>query len=499
MKKEAGILLALGASAVVIIFVTVMTILAGNENAKPKKKKPITPTVAAVQQIKRSEGEVGIIKYVDLEGETIRLYTTGEEAEKTIAYRTGADIKDKYGTMTYAAALRFGDVVRYEADAGGNLLWLQKSSSHWELHGIEEFTIGGGVLTVNGVNYKITDRTIAYCENEPIDIGEVKEIDRINLCGIGSDVLSICVVKGHGSIRLIHTEQFQGAKVSFGDESHTLEGEPSYLVREGDYKVVVTGEKDAALVELTVKRNVQQVVDLYEYGGKPVQNATVRFHVTPYSTKLKVDGETVDYYEKDLILAYGEHTLEASLDGYHSFKGKAMISKDYQSFSIDLTENGASSYPGGQRPDGDGQGGDDPGGDSQGGDNPGGDSRGGDNPGGDDPGGDNQGGDNPGGKEPAGQTDDQTRDVFWISDALVETMDYEQVAGQYTYIREPENAEIKIEGISIGKTPLRFGKLLGTYTITLEKDGKTEDFTVTVEDDGKDKIWELAFAEESEE
>lgn len=488
MKKETGIVLALGASAVVIIFVTVMTILAGNENAKPKKKKTPTPTASVTQSVKRSEGEVGIVKYVDLEGESIRLYTTGEEAEKTITYRTGADIKDKYGTMTYAASLRFGDIVRYEADAGGHLLWLQKSSSHWELHGIEDFTIQGGILTVNGVNYKITDRTIAYCENEPIDLGEVKEIDRINLCGIGSDVLSICVVKGHGSIRLIHTEQFQGAKVSFGDESHTLEGEPSYLVREGSYKVVVTGEKDAALVELTVGRNVQQVIDLYEYGGKPVQNSTVRFHVTPYSAKLKIDGETVDYYEKDLILAYGEHTLEASLDGYHSFKGKALISKDYQSFSIDLTENSASSHSGG----------DNPGGDGPGGDNPGGDDPGGDNPGGDNPGGDNPGGDNPGGKEPAGQTDGQLRDVFWISDALVETMDYEQVAGQYTYIREPENAEVKIEGIGIGKTPLRFGKLLGTYTITLEKDGQTKDFTVTVEDDGKDKVWELILSEDSD-
>jgi len=277
--------------------------------------------------------------------------------------------------------------------------------------------------------------------------------------------LTVCVMKGHGSIKLVNTTEFQEAKVTFGDESHILAGEPSYLVREGTYTVAVNGEKHAASVEVTVARNEQLVIDLYEYGGAPAKTAQVRFKVTPFSSILKIDGERVDYYEQDLVLEYGEHKVEAELGGYVTYKGYLNIKKPYHTFQIDLPER-----PADDPAEGDGEG-------TNTGDGSGAQS-----------GEQNHDG--------AGQTGDTTGDGT-LGGTGEETTERRFVpigeAGGYeyddefrTFLLEPAGAVVLIDGISLGKAPVEFEKILGTYTVTLKKNGKEKSYTVTVDEDSFD-------------
>ena len=39
-----------------------------------------------------------------------------------------------------------------------------------------------------------------------------------------------------------------------------------------------------------------------------------------------------------------------------------------------------------------------------------------------------------------------------------------------------------IDGVSLGAAPVEFEKILGTYTITLKKNGKEKEYTVTVDE-----------------
>ena len=481
MKSEKRVLFLLAASALVILVVTVLTLFSGKEEPAGTKKPGKKPTGAApVESVTAEYNKLLMVKSVDTESGVIVLYDLEEGGEVSLTYGLAADIRSKYGSLTYAASLKYGDIVRAEYDAEGNLAKMQLSGEHWELHGVEEFTISEGMLGVNGTNYKITDATVAYFGGEKIAIGEVRDIDRVGLCGKDSEILSIEVIKGHGSIKLVNCTEFQGAKVTFKDESHILEGEPTYLVREGKYTVSVIGEKNAAAAEVTVARNEQVVIDLYEYGGAPVKSAEVRFKITPFSAILKIDGEQVDYYEQDLVLEYGEHKIEAELGGYMTYKAYLNITKPYHTFQIDLPERTVVTE---DPEDGDGsEGGEDSA------DNTGETTE---NPGDGDGTGDDDTTENPGldDGDDNGTGEDFSEDRRFVPIGEAGGYDYDE--NYSTFLLEPKGAIVLIDGISLGTAPVEFEKILGTYTITLRKGGKEKEYTVTVEDDGEDVYWKF--------
>ena len=459
MKSEKRVLFLLAASAAVILLVTVLTLFSEKEEPAGTKRPLPKPTgTTPAEEITAEHNRLMMVKSVDTGESTIVLYDLEAGGEVTLSYGVAADIRSKYGSLTYAASLQFGDIVRTEYDGEGRLVRMQLSSEHWELHGVDEFSVTDSMLTVNGSNYKLTENTVAYCEGEKIATGEVREMDRVELCGIGTEIVTIHVVKGHGSIKLVNCSEFQGAKITFGEESHTLDGEPSYLVREGKYAVSVTGEKKAAAAEVTVARNEQVVIDLHEYGGAPAKTAEVRFKISPFSTVLKIDGEQADYYEKDLILEYGEHKIEAELGGYITYKGYLTISRPYHTFRIDLQErtvSGEESSGGSVENSGIETGKDtDPG---QSGDGSGNGAAG------------TEGGD--------GETVTEDRRYVPIGEAG----GYEYDKEFRTFLLEPAGAVVLIDGISLGTAPVEFEKILGTYTITLRKNGKEKEYTVTVD------------------
>lgn len=475
MKSEKRVLFLLAASAVVILLVTVLTLFSGKDEPVNKTRPSVTTTSGVKEEVTAEHNRLMMVKSVDTEGSTITLFDLENGDETTLSYDVAADIRTKFGSLTYAASLAFGDIVRAEYNKDKVLVRMRLSDEHWELRGVEDFTISDSMLTLNGENYKITEHTIAYCEGARIDIGEVKDMDRVALCGVDSELLTVCIMKGHGSIKLINTTEFQDAKVTFGDESHTLTGEPSYLVREGTYTVAVNGEKQEASVEVTVARNEQMVIDLYEYGGAPVETAQVRFKVTPFSSILRIDGERVEYYEQDLVLEYGEHKVEAELGGYVTYKGYLTIKKPYHTFQIDLPErpvtdpeegDGEVTNPG----EGDGSG-------TQSGE-PDGDGTG-------------QTGDNTGDGASEG-TGEETTERRFVPIGEAGGYDYDEEFR--TFLLEPAGAVVLIDGISLGKAPVEFEKILGTYTITLKKDGKEKSYTVTVEEDSfeGDVYWKFS-------
>ncbi len=485
MKSEKRVLFLLAASAVVILLVTVLTLFSGKEEPagtkKPGKDPRVTAGAKVTGGITAEHNKLMMVKSVDTAESTITLYDLEDGGEVTLSYDVAADIRSKYGSLTYAASLSYGQIVRAEYNGEGNLVKMQLSGEHWELHGVEEFTVTDSTLTVNNTTYKLTEETVAYCEGERIALGEVRDIDRVELCGLESEILTLRVVKGHGSIKLVNCTEFQGAKVTIKDESHTLEGEPTYLVREGNYTVSVVGEKNAAAAEVTVARNEQVVIDLYEYGGAPVETAAVRFKVTPFSAVLTIDGERVDYYEQDLTLEYGEHEVVAELGGYVTYKGILTISRPYHTFQIDLPERPAGTDDGSEdntgdddsegddsQDEGDGTESGDDGTEDDTGEKPGGNTSG-----------DGENTDN-GTGESGEDTEDDTADRRYVPIGAAGGYEYDKEYS--TFLLEPAGAIVLIDGISLGTAPVEFEKILGTYTITLRKDGKEKEYTVTVDE-----------------
>lgn len=492
MKSEKRVLLLLAASAAVIILVTVLTLFSGKEEPTGTKNPVVRPTGTVPTGVIRGEyNKLMMVKAVDTEAGTITLYDLEDGGEAVLTYGVAADIRTKYGSLTYAASLKHGELVRAEYDAQSALVRMKKSDEHWELHGVDEFSVTETMLSVNGVNYKLTERTVAYAEGARIALGEVKSMDRVNLWGVGSELVGIEVTKGHGSVKLINCDAFAGAEVTIGDAKYTLEEGASYLVREGSYNIFVKGDKNAVAVEVQVKRNEQKVIDLYEYGGAPAQTAQMRFKINPFSAELRIDGELTEYYEQDLTVSYGEHEIEVSLGGYKTYKGTLVVNRPYQTIQINLSENPATVPDDGSGDTDNPETGNDGDTEEQP-ENPGQTGEGdkedpeGNNPEGNDPGSDG-GEDDPIEPDDGGDTDVSERRYVPIGAAG----GYEYDPDRSTFILVPEGAVVLIDGISLGAAPVEFEKLLGTYTVTLRKDGKEKEYTVTVGDDGEDVYWKF--------
>ena len=153
MKSEKRVLFLLAASATVILLVTVLTLFSG-EDKPAKKTKPLKkPTQAvAAEEIKAEYNKLLFVKSVDTEAGTITLFDLEEGGEVVLTYGLAADIRSRYGDLTYAASLKFGDIVRAEYNPDGALVRMQRSSEHWEFHDVEVFSISDSMLSVNGAN-----------------------------------------------------------------------------------------------------------------------------------------------------------------------------------------------------------------------------------------------------------------------------------------------------------------------------------------------------------
>jgi len=189
MKSEKRVLFLLAASAAGILLVTVLMLFSRKDEPVNEKRPSVRPTKAvSKEEVTAEHNRLMMIKSVDTEESTITLYDLESGDETTLSYDVAADIRTKFGSLTYAASLVFGEIVRAEYNKDRELVRMRLSDEHWELQGVEDFTISDSMLTLNGVNYKITEHTVAYCEGARIDIGEVKDMDRVALCGVESEL-----------------------------------------------------------------------------------------------------------------------------------------------------------------------------------------------------------------------------------------------------------------------------------------------------------------------
>ena len=111
--------------------------------------------------------------------------------------------------------------------------------------------------------------------------------------------------------------------------------------------------------------------------------------------------------------------------------------------------------------------------------NPGGDGNGSTETSGDDASGDGNG-ENAGEGSSSGSDNDEPADRRYVPIGKAGGYEYDKEFS--TFLLEPAGAIVLIDGVSLGAAPVEFEKILGTYTITLKKNGKEKEYTVTVDE-----------------
>ena len=494
-KSHSGVIAVMVTFILLILFSTVFLFL---PEEKPKKKQSpstvtITPT-GVITPVQAETETLAVVLEVDTEVKMITVYDVENEETKRLVYTGATSFYDGYGIQLAASQLKPGDMYRFyintkeewisNAYEGVDRREKPQNTKVWEKTGVDYMTITEGKISFRGQNYRYYDGICIMSNGKQITLEDIEPtVDIVTVRGVGQVIYEIVVTKGHGYITLANHEDFIGGVITIGSTRiDSVYEESSYLVREGTYQVLVEYGKYTGREEIEVGRDATAVFDLFEYGSGPIKKGWLTIHIDPLGADLYIDGVKTPYTD-GVELEYGTYRFEFAEGGYISYNATVLIDQPKQSLSVFLIEqtveetnpdvNDSTTDPAVSQ------------GDSASGNSTSGTS--GSNNGSSENTGNSTGGNT------GNTTEDNTASGVMTSISLVGkgyTLDMDNAV----YILGPSGAEIYLDGEYLGKAPMDFEKIIGSYVLTvIRTDGAVKNFNCSETDNGSDSYYNFSW------
>ncbi len=349
---------------------------------------------------------------------------------------------DKYGDAISISQIEKGDIVDITfLKSKKHLTTMQLSTKSWTYAHAERYEINlvRGEVNIAQETYKLTDNTQYLSEGANIELMDLNPADVLCFQGLGNQILSVKVEKGHGYLRLANDEKFVGGWIEVGQSViQRITEDMLLLVPEGSYQVNISHKGGGGIKSAQIMRNQETVLDIGDLEVPEPQTGTVLFSISPSDAELYVDGAAVDA-SVPLTLEYGLHQIIARANGYHSITQYIRVAQETVAFDLPL--------------------------------------------------------------EPLedGEIEDSSSDSESSTGSPTDvTTDYYKV-----YVDAPEGAEVYLDGNYVGIAPCSFKKVEGSHIIILRMTGfETRSYTVQIDNAEKDMSFSFAdltkYATESE-
>ena len=340
-----------------------------------------------------------------------------------------------------------------------------KEGEVWEKIGVEYVNITSDKISFRNQNYRYSEGLCVMSNGKKIALSDIEpQVDVLTIRGLGQTIYEIVVTKGHGFISLINHEDFIDGTITIGSSRvDTIQEESKYLVREGVYKVSVEFGEYSGREEFTVHRDETVVFDLFEYGSGPIKKGWLTIAVEPLGATLYIDGVKTAYTD-GIELPYGMYQFEFVEGGYVSYQAMVQISQPQQSLSVYLTQQSETGTQGEE----------------------------------DEP---EQNETQDQNQNDTTQNSDETDTTQGEHTAVQTSVSIKQFHYQLNendaiYILGPEDSEIYLDGEYLGKAPIDFEKIIGSYVITVIKsDGSVKNFNCSEKDNGEDSYYNFSWTD----
>lgn len=248
---------------------------------------------------------------------------------------------DKYGEAVSIDQIEKGDIVDITfLKSKKHLTTMQLSSQSWSNENVERYELdtGRGELQIGEDVYKLTSNTQYLSDGRNIEMIDLNEADVLSLQGLGNQILTVRVEKGHGYLRLENDEHFLGGWIEVGASLiQRITQDMLLLVPEGSYQVTVSNKGGGGEKSVVIKRNEETVLDIGDLEVPEPQTGMVLFSLSPSDAELYIDGEEANA-SGPIELEYGLHQLIARAEGYQSITQYIRVAQESAGFDVVLRE-----------------------------------------------------------------------------------------------------------------------------------------------------------------
>lgn len=354
-----------------------------------------------------------------------------------------------------------------------------------------------------------------------VDLLAINEYDTLSIQGIGSRIYSITVTKGHGYVRFKNYEQFVGGMVEIGYGIIRNVSEDMLLtVPEGTYRMVMEHGRLSAEKQITVEQGQELTVDLSAYQMEVDKTGRVYFMIDPEGAQLNINGVPTVYTDA-VELNFGKNIIQVFAEDYMSYTGTLNVKKAYQVVKIHLAQDsseaevvstGDEEVSGTEEPDDDetdhttenNDGNTENTGETENKENienteessgSSTDSHADPSSGSSITGQDKEEEEENNKEDKENSEEDSKEDKKNSEDSEDTTIQQAdtgatEIDKQHTItVNAPASVKVYVNGDYVGKSPVAFHKIIGTFTVALSKKGyKTASYTLTMEDDGENSF-----------
>lgn len=249
---------------------------------------------------------------------------------------------DKYRESISLSQVDIGAIVDVTfLKAKKHLTTLQLSPDAWSYEGVEnyEFNAVRGEVSIGSEVFKLSSNTQYLSQGKSIDSMDMNEADVLTFQGLGSQVLTVKVEKGHGYLRLVNDENFVGGWIEIGQTLiRRITEDMLLLVPEGSYEVSVSNKGGGGVKSVIINRNEETSLDIGDLEIPEPQYGTVLFSTDPSATEIYIDGTKADT-SGPVELLFGIHQMIARAAGYQSITQYIRVAQDTMAINVSLEPN----------------------------------------------------------------------------------------------------------------------------------------------------------------
>ncbi len=433
-----------------LLLLAVLSVACG----KKQEKKPVEEkTTKKAEEETFDEVIHAVFLGADLENKTATLQDVEDGIKYVLNYTGGTLIYNSSGGSITMEQLSLGELVEASFDyADSKLRKLQMVSGSWTFEEVGDLEIdrAGNRMKLYDSNYHFTDKLVIFSEGKQIGINELNEEDVLTVRGIGKNICSITVDRGHGYIVLQGYDNFVGGWVEVGQKIITqIKKDMILIAPEGDYVLTVEKNGFGGYKNITVKRDQETQVDVSDLKEAALKSGNVRFQITPEGATLLIAGSETDYSDL-VVLDYGVYKIKVMADGYETYEANLTVDDLVKTQKIDLKKEGSEETSTAAA----------------------------------------------GNNTENHTTKSNSAQESTNSGTNSTSSSTEQESGEIykIFVSDPEGAQVYLDGAYVGVAPVTFKKTSGSHTLTFRRSGyKTKSYTIKVDSENRDLT--MAFPE----